>query len=105
MQQLCMMMMMILMMMLFAFTRMQVCDISEWLPCSFVIRLEQLFDFIACILTSFSCSNIPSRAAFSIISSSVGRQQSIAEKAKVAMQGYLNHFLGNLEIVNSQQVS
>ncbi|KAL2941082.1 Phospholipase D zeta 1 [Bienertia sinuspersici] len=47
---------------------------------------------------------IPSRAAFSFISPSVGRQQSIADKAKVAMQGYLNHFLGNLEIVNCRQV-
>ncbi|XP_021742611.1 phospholipase D zeta 1-like [Chenopodium quinoa] len=48
--------------------------------------------------------NIPSRAAFSIINPSVGRQEFVADKAKVAMQGYLNHFLGNLEIVNSRPV-
>lgn len=46
----------------------------------------------------------PSASAFSIISPSVGGLQSITDKAKVAMQGYLNHFLGNLEIVNSRQV-
>ncbi|KAH9616705.1 hypothetical protein KSS87_014109 [Heliosperma pusillum] len=47
---------------------------------------------------------IPSSAAFSIIRPSLGRQQSVADKAKVAMQEYLNLFLGNLEIVNSRQV-
>ncbi|XP_057538983.1 phospholipase D zeta 1-like isoform X2 [Amaranthus tricolor] len=48
--------------------------------------------------------NIPSRAAFSIITPSIGRQQSMADNAKIAMQGYLNHFLGSLDIVNSRQV-
>ncbi|KAL8134057.1 phospholipase D zeta 1-like [Apium graveolens] len=47
---------------------------------------------------------VPSRAALPIIRPSLGRQQTIAEKAKVAMQGYLNHFLGNMEIVNSREV-
>ncbi|TXG65292.1 hypothetical protein EZV62_006567 [Acer yangbiense] len=28
----------------------------------------------------------------------------ISDKAKVAMQGYLNHFLGNIDIVNSREV-
>ncbi|WVY95870.1 hypothetical protein V8G54_028021 [Vigna mungo] len=36
-------------------------------------------------------------------SRSNGGQQSIANRAKVAMQGYLNHFLENLDIVNSQE--
>ncbi|KAL9235011.1 hypothetical protein vseg_009814 [Gypsophila vaccaria] len=48
--------------------------------------------------------HVPSSAAFSIIRPPLGRQQSIADKAKVAMQQYLNLFLGNLEIVNSRQV-
>nr|KYP74381.1 Phospholipase D p1 [Cajanus cajan] len=47
---------------------------------------------------------VPSVAALSIIRPSLGGQQSIADRAKVAMQGYLNHFLGNLDIVNSQEV-
>ncbi|KAL1820351.1 hypothetical protein ACET3Z_015220 [Daucus carota] len=47
---------------------------------------------------------VPSRAALPIIRPSLGRQQTIAEKAKVAMQGYLNHFLGNMDIVNSREV-
>lgn len=47
---------------------------------------------------------VPSKAALSIICPSLGRQQSIADKAKVAMQEYLNLFLGNLNIVNSRQV-
>lgn len=50
------------------------------------------------------CRYVPSRAALPIIRPSLGRQQTIAEKAKVAMQGYLNHFLGNMEIVNSREV-
>ncbi|KAK7392049.1 hypothetical protein VNO78_20475 [Psophocarpus tetragonolobus] len=47
---------------------------------------------------------VPSVAALSIIRPSIGGQQSIADRAKVAMQGYLNQFLGNLDIVNSQEV-
>ncbi|GMH13136.1 hypothetical protein Nepgr_014977 [Nepenthes gracilis] len=47
---------------------------------------------------------VPSSAALSIIKPSLGGQQTIADKAKVAMQGYLNHFLGNLDIVNSLEV-
>ncbi|KAA8545205.1 hypothetical protein F0562_019906 [Nyssa sinensis] len=34
----------------------------------------------------------------------LGWQQTISDKAKVAMQGYLNHFLGNMDIVNSREV-
>ncbi|XP_028779524.1 phospholipase D zeta 2 [Neltuma alba] len=47
---------------------------------------------------------VPSAAALPIIRPSLGGQQSVADKAKVAMQGYLNHFLGNLDIVNSREV-
>ncbi|KAK8960679.1 Phospholipase D p2 [Platanthera guangdongensis] len=49
--------------------------------------------------------NVPSRAALPIIRPALGRQQSISDRAKVAMQGYLNHFLGNLDIVNSPEDS
>ncbi|AES61429.2 phospholipase D p2-like protein [Medicago truncatula] len=47
---------------------------------------------------------VPSVAALSIIRPSLGGQQSVADRAKVAMQNYLNLFLGNLEIVNSREV-
>lgn len=47
---------------------------------------------------------VPSIAALSILRPAIGRQESVCEKAKVAMQGYLNHFLGNMDIVNSREV-
>lgn len=47
---------------------------------------------------------MPSSAALPIIRPALGRQHSISDRAKVAMRGYLNHFLGNLDIVNSQEV-
>ncbi|KAM7469917.1 hypothetical protein LguiA_008100 [Lonicera macranthoides] len=47
---------------------------------------------------------IPSRAALPIIRPALGNQQTISDKAKVAMQGYLNHFLGDIDIVNSREV-
>ncbi|KAK4476714.1 hypothetical protein RD792_015874 [Penstemon davidsonii] len=47
---------------------------------------------------------IPSRAALSIIRPAIGRQQTVSDKAIVAMQGYLNHFMGNLDIINSPEV-
>ncbi|XP_027363621.1 phospholipase D zeta 1 isoform X2 [Abrus precatorius] len=48
--------------------------------------------------------DVPSSAALPIIRPAIGRQQSIADRAKVAMQGYLNHFLGNISMVNSREV-
>nr|XP_027114761.1 phospholipase D zeta 1-like isoform X1 [Coffea arabica] len=48
--------------------------------------------------------NVPSRAALSIIRPALSRQQTVSEKAKVAMQGYLDHFFGNLDIVNTREV-
>ncbi|XVE89606.1 hypothetical protein DITRI_Ditri20bG0009200 [Diplodiscus trichospermus] len=48
--------------------------------------------------------NVPSRAALPILRPTLGGQQSVSDKAKVAMQGYLNHFLGNMDIVNSREV-
>ncbi|XP_076958230.1 phospholipase D zeta 1-like isoform X1 [Bidens hawaiensis] len=47
--------------------------------------------------------SVPTRAALSIIRPSIGRS-TVSEKAKVAMQNYLNHFLGNIVIVNSREV-
>jgi len=52
----------------------------------------------------FLCRDVPSSAALPIIRPALGRQQSIADRAKRAMQGYLNHFLGNISIVNSHEV-
>eukprot|EP00257_Ricinus_communis_P015464 XP_015573381.1 phospholipase D zeta 1 isoform X2 [Ricinus communis] len=48
--------------------------------------------------------NVPSRAALPVIRPALGRQHSMSDRAKVAMQEYLNHFLGNLDIVNSREV-
>ncbi|XP_031486451.1 phospholipase D zeta 1-like isoform X2 [Nymphaea colorata] len=48
--------------------------------------------------------NVPSRAALPMIKPALGRERSISDRAKVAMQGYLNHFLGNMDIVNSREV-
>ncbi|EPS61308.1 hypothetical protein M569_13489, partial [Genlisea aurea] len=47
---------------------------------------------------------VPSRAALPIIRPAIGDPQTIMDMAKIAMQGYLNHFLGNLDIVNSSEV-
>ncbi|XP_052185855.1 phospholipase D zeta 1-like isoform X2 [Diospyros lotus] len=47
---------------------------------------------------------VPSRAAFPIIRPALGPQQTISGNAKLAMQGYLNHFLGDMNIVNSREV-
>ncbi|XP_016172953.1 phospholipase D zeta 2 [Arachis ipaensis] len=47
---------------------------------------------------------VPSVAALSIIRPSLGGQQSVVDRAKVAMQSYLNLFLENLDIVNSSEV-
>ncbi|KAK9087092.1 hypothetical protein Syun_029486 [Stephania yunnanensis] len=48
--------------------------------------------------------DVPSSVALPIIRPALGRQHSISENAKVAMQGYLNHFLGNMDIANSREV-
>ncbi|CAH9073877.1 unnamed protein product [Cuscuta epithymum] len=48
--------------------------------------------------------HVPSRAALPIIRPSLGRQHAILERAKRAMQDYLNHFLENMDIVNSSEV-
>ncbi|KAF3322746.1 phospholipase D p1-like protein [Carex littledalei] len=48
--------------------------------------------------------NVPSSAALPMIRPALGRQHSISERGQIAMQGYLNRFLGNLDIVNSREV-
>ncbi|CAN1354944.1 Phospholipase D zeta 2 [Linum perenne] len=48
--------------------------------------------------------NVPSAAALPIIRPTLRGQIAISEKAKVAMQNYLNHFLGSMDIVNSREV-
>ena len=48
--------------------------------------------------------DVPSSAALPVIRPALGRQHSMSDRAKVAMQQYLNHFLGNLDIVNSREV-
>ncbi|CAI0404922.1 unnamed protein product [Linum tenue] len=47
--------------------------------------------------------SVPSAAALSIIRPTLGGQQAIADRGKVAMQNYLNHFLGSMDIVNSRE--
>lgn len=46
--------------------------------------------------------SVPTRAALAIMRPSIGRT-TVLERAKVAMQNYLNHFLGNIDIVNSRE--
>lgn len=53
---------------------------------------------------SFKNRDVPSSAALPMIRPALGRQHSMSDRAKVAMQGYLNHFLGNIDIVNSHEV-
>lgn len=48
--------------------------------------------------------DVPSIAALPVIRPAIGRLQHISDGAKSAMQGYLNHFLDNLDIVNSKEV-
>ncbi|XP_057806056.1 phospholipase D zeta 1 isoform X1 [Salvia miltiorrhiza] len=48
--------------------------------------------------------DVPSSAALSIIRPALLRQHSMSDRARGAMQGYLNHFLSNIDIVNSQEV-
>ncbi|KAJ3676119.1 hypothetical protein LUZ60_003531 [Juncus effusus] len=48
--------------------------------------------------------NVPSSAALSVIKPALGTQQSVSDRAKIAMQGYLNHFFSNLDIANSKEV-
>ncbi|KAL0538012.1 hypothetical protein IC582_027006 [Cucumis melo] len=48
--------------------------------------------------------DVPSSAALPIIRPALGRQHSMSDRAKTAMQGYLNHFLSNMDIVNSREV-
>ncbi|KAK5794497.1 hypothetical protein PVK06_035728 [Gossypium arboreum] len=48
--------------------------------------------------------DVPSSAALPVIRPALGKQSSMSDRAKVAMQEYLNHFLGNMDIVNSREV-
>ncbi|KAL3505682.1 hypothetical protein ACH5RR_031064 [Cinchona calisaya] len=48
--------------------------------------------------------DVPSSAALPIIRPALGQQHSMSDRSKVAMQRYLNHFLGNMDIVNSREV-
>ncbi|PIN08407.1 Phospholipase D1 [Handroanthus impetiginosus] len=52
----------------------------------------------------FLFRDVPSSAALPIIRPALGRQHSMSDRARRAMQGYLNHFLSNIDIVNSQEV-
>lgn len=52
----------------------------------------------------FVFRDVPANAALPVIRPALGRQHSMSDRAKVAMQQYLNHFLGNMDIVNSREV-
>ena len=52
----------------------------------------------------FLFRDVPSSAALPVIRPALGKQHSMSDEAKVAMQQYLNHFLGNMDIVNSREV-
>lgn len=69
-------------------------ECNSFIPVVIVINLTGGFLF----------RDVPSSAALPIIRPALGRQHSMSDRAKVAMQGYLNHFLGNMDIVNSREV-
>eukprot|EP00250_Pteridium_aquilinum_P013724 c21534_g1_i1 orf=388-3765(+) len=48
--------------------------------------------------------DIPSSAAFPVMRPALGRLSSVSLKAISSMQGYLNHFLDSLDIVNTREV-
>ncbi|KAG6756928.1 hypothetical protein POTOM_037227 [Populus tomentosa] len=52
----------------------------------------------------FLFRDVPSSAALPVIRPALGKQHSMSDEAKCAMQQYLNHFLGNMDIVNSREV-
>lgn len=66
--------------------------------------LQIFYPFLIHLTAIFLGRDVPSRAALSVIRPAIGKQQIISDKAKAAMQGYLNHFLGNLDIINSREV-
>lgn len=70
-----------------------------------IILIVNAFFIIYYFLFQNLLRNVPSRAALSVIKPALGRQQSISDRAKVAMQGYLNLFFSNLDIVNSREVN
>ncbi|WOK96099.1 phospholipase D zeta 1-like isoform X1 [Canna indica] len=76
-------------------------DVTVHCPMRRTIHLKAV---LTLTIFYFLNRNIPSVAALPIISPSLGGHQSISDRAKVAMQAYLNHFFGNLDIVNSQEV-
>lgn len=54
--------------------------------------------------SSISRRDVPSSAALPVIRPTLGRSSTISMKAMSAMQDYLNHFLGSLDIVNTREV-
>lgn len=48
--------------------------------------------------------DVPSSAAFPVMRPALGRLSSVSLKAISSMQGYLNHFLDSLDIVNTREV-
>lgn len=75
-------------------------DLIYFTPCTFSSLIMFRFLRVVCSL----CRDVPYSIALPIIRPALGRQQSVSDRAKVAMQGYLNHFLENLDIVNSREV-
>ena len=67
--------------------------------------MKQVNPFTCFEKSDLLCRNVPSIAALPILRPALGGQQSISDRAKVAMQNYLNHFLGNMDIVNSREVN
>ena len=99
-------------------TRLILCIMMKVLKIGiFQLCSKQIGRICLCIARSQLCENavihmvvflyyrdVPSSAALPIIHPALGRQQSMSDRAKNAMQGYLNHFLSNMDIVNSREV-
>ena len=74
----------------------------------FFILINTILPLIIQVYRNFFPFNlnrdVPSSAAFPVIRPALGRLSSISMKAVSAMQDYLNHFLGSLDIVNTREV-
>uniref|UniRef100_A0A7N1A048 Uncharacterized protein n=1 Tax=Kalanchoe fedtschenkoi TaxID=63787 RepID=A0A7N1A048_KALFE len=86
-------------------------QVKEWLQSvgigerTSVVHDEPLEEAVpSCQIESHRNRSVPTRAALSLLRPALGSQQAVADAAKAAMQGYLNHFLGNMDIANSRQV-
>ncbi|CAM8888686.1 unnamed protein product [Rhodiola kirilowii] len=86
-------------------------QVKEWLQSlgigerTSVVHDEPLEEAVpSCQIDSHKNRCVPTRAVLPVLRPALGSQLTATDRAKEAMQGYLNHFLGNMDIANSRQV-